>query len=315
MKKVIIAILIISLICGGVYAGLNTYKHEHIKSVPVYSVEEILTPSEYIYEDSLYGTISAERIQSVYLSQTQQIKEILVTEGQEVKKGDPLVSFDTTLTEIKLEKAKNKLAQEEYDLNKAKKELEKINKMVPHNTDDTYMDDYNEMPEPTPKPTPEPIPVEYEPQETNVLLRGEGTLENPYVYLWATDDAMSIESLVSMYLGGKPFYFNDLENDTTLAEEIVDSFETGTEIPEEKNTESISKSPIPAGSCVLSRVFVIQPSRYAEDGKTFSTRTVSCSFQIERDSHSLSSVFLIRPYEYVSASPLISFQLSSTYSV
>ena len=44
MKKVIIAILIISLICGGVYAGLHTYKHEHIKSVPVYSVEEILTP-------------------------------------------------------------------------------------------------------------------------------------------------------------------------------------------------------------------------------------------------------------------------------
>ena len=235
MRKFIAIVLIIIGIGSIVYTGFHLFKKENKKTAAVYPVQELMTPSEYIYDETYYGNVYADRFQTVNLSTTQEVKEILVQDGQEVKKGDPLVSFDTTLSEIKLEKAENDLAQKEFDLKKATNELEKINRLVPHNTDDTYYEDNIDEPEPQPEENEEenPIKIEYDPQETNVLLRGDGTLTNPYVYLWSPDDALSIENLVSMYLGGTPFYFDDEDDETTEIADVETNDSTETDITEE----------------------------------------------------------------------------------
>ena len=54
------------------------------------------------YDDSVQydGMVTADNIQSVYPSGTQTVTQIFVTEGQHVKVGDPLMSYDTTLCSL-----------------------------------------------------------------------------------------------------------------------------------------------------------------------------------------------------------------------
>ena len=51
-----------------------------------------------------YGPVTTDRIQTVFLSDTQTITEVKVKEGDEVKKGDVLMTYDTTLSELELER-------------------------------------------------------------------------------------------------------------------------------------------------------------------------------------------------------------------
>ena len=51
-----------------------------------------------------YGPVTSDNIQTVFLSDTQEVTEILVKQGDTVKKGDLLMRFDTTLSEIALER-------------------------------------------------------------------------------------------------------------------------------------------------------------------------------------------------------------------
>ena len=105
------------------------------------------------------GMVRTDKMQSVYVSTTQIVTETFVKEGQQVKAGDKLLAFDTTLSDIELE----------LQLKSAQDELKKINSYKP------YV-------EPTPEPEPEPEPLE--PMPLPYLIGGQGTLEKPYIFLW-----------------------------------------------------------------------------------------------------------------------------------
>ena len=45
-----------------------------------------------------YGMVTTDKVQPLYISGTQTVTEILVYPGQEVKKGDLLFTYDTTLS-------------------------------------------------------------------------------------------------------------------------------------------------------------------------------------------------------------------------
>ena len=85
----------------------------------------------YDYNNESTGMVVSEGVQTVYLSDTQEILEVLVTEGQEVKKGDILFTYDTTLSNISLMKKDLAVQQLKLDLEAAKKELKVINSYVP----------------------------------------------------------------------------------------------------------------------------------------------------------------------------------------
>ena len=92
-----------------------------------------------------YGPVTTDKIQTVFLSDTQTVTEILVKEGDEVKKGDKLMTFDTTLDGLALERQRLAVEKVRLQLEDAQAQLEKTWDIVPW---DTPGDPYAEPTEP-----------------------------------------------------------------------------------------------------------------------------------------------------------------------
>ena len=92
-----------------------------------------------------YGPVTTDKIQTIYLSETQTVTEILVAEGDTVRKGDLLMTFDTTLSDLSLERERLKVEKLKLQLQDAQKQLAQIKAMKPM-----------------------VIPVETEPEEENL---------------------------------------------------------------------------------------------------------------------------------------------------
>ena len=98
-KVWIIAAVVTALLAGG--GGLWYYLAQRsVEPVYVYGFLDG-TAGMTDYRDSgneSYGMVTTDKIQPVYLSGTQTILEMKVSEGQSVKKGDVLFTYDTTLS-------------------------------------------------------------------------------------------------------------------------------------------------------------------------------------------------------------------------
>lgn len=91
----IIAILSISVGSYAIYKKSNT----HVEVFPV----SLIQTSAWGYDDSSYGMVTADMMQEVFLDKSSVIEEILVSEGDIVSVGTPLVQLDTTLANLDLE--------------------------------------------------------------------------------------------------------------------------------------------------------------------------------------------------------------------
>jgi len=78
-----------------------------------------------------YGMVTTDKVQTLYLSGTQTVTEILVYPGQEVKKGDVLFTYDTTLSDLAVERKDLANQQLEVQLKTAQAELADLKKMKP----------------------------------------------------------------------------------------------------------------------------------------------------------------------------------------
>ena len=90
------------LIGGGIWFAAGKLKKAEIK---VYSMEE-LSQQMWGETNSLEGAVSSNVSQEVRLMDKQLVSEVHVEEGQEVKEGDPLLTYDMTLVSIDLEMEK-----------------------------------------------------------------------------------------------------------------------------------------------------------------------------------------------------------------
>ncbi len=116
-KKWILAILIPALVVGAVF-GTYQILRANRDPVKVYPVKDLVEEGYNDYENYLSGTVRAERLQCFYPSTTQEITEVLVSVGDRVQKGDVLIRFNTTLSQLELER-------KAIDIQKAQDELEK----------------------------------------------------------------------------------------------------------------------------------------------------------------------------------------------
>ena len=78
-----------------------------------------------------YGPVTTDKIQTVFLSDTQTITEILVQPGDTVKKGDVLMTFDTTLDDLALERKRLDVEKLKLQQQAARERLTEIQNMVP----------------------------------------------------------------------------------------------------------------------------------------------------------------------------------------
>jgi len=130
-KKIWIIVLVIVLLaavgCGVWYYMANN------NSEPVYVFPfDYLGMTEY-WGDSQesYGPVTTDKIQTIYLSDTQTVTEVLVQVGDTVEKGDLLMTFDTTLSDLALERKRLDVEKLKLQLQDAQKDLREINSMKP----------------------------------------------------------------------------------------------------------------------------------------------------------------------------------------
>lgn len=134
---VIISLVLVAAIGAGIWFGTRG----NSESVGVYPFNQVGMTEYWGDTEESYGPITTDKIQNIYLSDTQTVTEILVSEGDEVKKGDLLMTFDTTLSDLALERKRLDVEKLKLELETAQTELTKIKNMKPmsipsYDTDD-----------------------------------------------------------------------------------------------------------------------------------------------------------------------------------
>ncbi len=130
-KKIIISLVALVLVAA---IGLGVWYyvgHSSSEPVNVYSFNYLGMTEYWGDSQESYGPVTTDRIQTVYLSDTQTVTQILVALGDEVKKGDLLMTFDTTLSDLALERKRLDVEKLKLQLEDAKDQLREINSMRP----------------------------------------------------------------------------------------------------------------------------------------------------------------------------------------
>ena len=119
-RKLLLAVISLVLVCaigGGIWFAVSRTGSDPVLVYPF----QYLGMTEY-WGDSreTYGPVTTDKIQTVFLSDTQTVTEVLVKEGDTVKKGDVLMRFDTTLSDLALERKRLDVEKVKLQLEEAK---------------------------------------------------------------------------------------------------------------------------------------------------------------------------------------------------
>lgn len=130
-KRTIILITIFSLaaVGGGGYGIYHLVKNGG-SPVEVTSVAN-LNQGYWGSETSSSGTITSKANQEVHLDSNNVINQVYVKEGDKVKVGDKLLSYDTTLLELNLESYQLEGKSIELEIKGAEKDLKKLKSITP----------------------------------------------------------------------------------------------------------------------------------------------------------------------------------------
>lgn len=195
MKKKWIAAFIAAgvLLLGGV--TVYAVKTSSQSTVKVVSVSDMSGGGGWS-DNSLSGNITSDVSQNIYLADSQTVKKIYVKEGDTVKVGDDLLTYDMTLENLDLEMKKLEKQGIELNIEKANREITKLKNTKP-SSDNGNEDPGLDIPE---DPGEEPEDPSMEPEEPAEAYQeltaeaepymGEGTVEEPYHFLCAADGAI-----------------------------------------------------------------------------------------------------------------------------
>lgn len=180
IKRVILSVVAVVLVAA-IGVGSWLYFSQSSRE-PVYVLPFNYVGMTEYWGDTMssYGPVSTDRIQTVYLSSTQTVTEIVAHEGDHVRKGDVLMRFDTTLDDLALERARLGVEKLKLQLEEAEDRLREIRNMVP-----MYI-------------PPEPDPTE--PGDVNLGVQ----LTNPYqVVSESAYDGSAIEKAMICWLNSE----------------------------------------------------------------------------------------------------------------
>ena len=129
-KILLIVLAVIVLLSAG---GGAWYYFAQKNAEPVYVFPFSYVGMTEYWGDSQesYGPVRTDKIQTIYLSDTQTVTEVKVKQGDSVKKGDLLMRFDTTRSDLALERKRLDVEKLKLQLDDAKTELKRINGLKP----------------------------------------------------------------------------------------------------------------------------------------------------------------------------------------
>lgn len=176
VKKVGLGLAALLVGCGIIIGILLILRNTQKKPAKVYSVSDFAMTDYWGDTSETQGMVTTDKLQKVMISETQKVNEIYVQEGQTVTKGDQLLAYDTTLSDLEVKKAEIEMQRSKLQLTMAEKELQALNNMKPHSSVEV--------------PAPE---VEWKYTETMPYLIREGGLskEEPCYYMWQANDDLS----------------------------------------------------------------------------------------------------------------------------
>ena len=206
MKRVLLIVGGVAVAGGVVWGILTLARNAHRGNVDVYAVSDFSMTDYWGDTSQSSGMVSTDRMQKIFLSDTQKVKQVYVKEGQTVRKGDKLLSYDTTLTALDIERAQINYERQQLQQETAKKELErlllaqnqeelqkqveelqaKIDELIGKNQEQWY--DENSV----------PIPSVTTVKGKATALQGDGSKEEPLYFNWNTGDPLSEENLIKL---------------------------------------------------------------------------------------------------------------------
>ena len=130
-KRIMAAAAAIVVGAAAVFGIGTAVRRTTSSSVPVIPASSIDYGMWLDWENSVSGIITADAEQNIYLSDTEKVKEVLVTEGQAVHKGDVLMRYDTKSTRLNLEKEKINRERIELGIEVAKENIRTLEYLSP----------------------------------------------------------------------------------------------------------------------------------------------------------------------------------------
>lgn len=128
LKKTLIVIACVIAGCGAVWGGLTIGRNAQRGDVNVYAVNDFAMTNYWGDTSNTSGMVTTDKLQKIYISQSQTVKKVWVKEGDTVKKGTALVSYDSTLTQATVERAKIDYDRQAENLEVMKNELALLQK-------------------------------------------------------------------------------------------------------------------------------------------------------------------------------------------
>ena len=129
--KIVLIVVIVAVLLGGGGGAWYYFSNRNAEPVYVYPFEYVGMTEYWGDSQESYGPVKTDKIQTIYLSDTQSVTEILVKAGDRVKKGDLLMCFDTTLSDLALERKRLDVEKLKLQLEEAKVQLRRIKSMKP----------------------------------------------------------------------------------------------------------------------------------------------------------------------------------------
>ena len=128
MKRVLVIAIVAAIAGGGI--GTGVYVQRAKMTAEVMSVADL--NSGYWGDDvNSSGMITNDYSQSVEITNTDEIKEVYVKEGQQVQKGDKLLALDTTVASLNLQGKQLEVENLNNQITIAQNDLKKLKNTKP----------------------------------------------------------------------------------------------------------------------------------------------------------------------------------------
>ena len=134
LKKVLITLISV-LVCLCLTAGgvLAAVMKKRAVPVNVYSIADVST-QDFGGSTETYGTVETGHTQMIYLDKDKVLKETKVSQGDPVKKGDVLMTYDGTVEQLTLERQSLSIQSKELNLQLLGKEIDELASKIPYAT-------------------------------------------------------------------------------------------------------------------------------------------------------------------------------------